>query len=130
MVQIEYAWVSQEEVTAKSSGFWSDSYKKEPTGKYDLKIEHNIPDSFVLKAQETFNIVFEITNTNPVTHLEFDISEMLGDVDALSFGLPSVVFGEAYRHDGIEESPYSEGKLIHLDPIVSSSGEFQIVFDF
>ena len=73
-VQIEYAWVSQEEVTAKSSGFWDDSYKKEPTAKYDLKIEHNIPDSFVLKAQETFNIVFEITNTNPVTHLEFDIS--------------------------------------------------------
>ena len=126
-VQIEYAWVSQEEVTAKSSGFWDDSYKKEPTAKYDLKIEHNIPDSFVLKAQETFNIVFEITNTNPVTHLEFDISEMLGDADALSFGLPSVVFGEAYRHDDIEETPYSEGKLIHLDPIVSSSGEFQFV---
>ena len=113
-------------MTAKSSGFWDDSDKTEPTAKYDLKIEHNIPDSFVLKAQETFNVVFEITNTNPVTHLEFDISEMLGDVDALSFGIPSVVFGEAYRHDNIEETPYSEGKLIHLDPIISSSGVFHM----
>ena len=78
------------------------------------------------KAQETFNVVLEITNTNPVTHLEFDISEMLGDADALSFGIPSVVFGEAYRHDDIEETQYSDGKLIHLDPIISSSGEFHM----
>ena len=114
-------------MTAKSSGFWEDNDKEDPTAKYDLKIEHNIPDPFVLKAQETFNVVFEITNTNPVTHLEFDISEMLGDADALSFGVPAVVFGEAYRHDDIEETPYAEAKLIQLDLIISSSGEFQIV---
>ena len=127
LLQIEYAWVSQEEVTAKSDAFWTDSDKRLPTAKYDLKIEHNIMDPFILKAQDTFNIEFEITNTNPVTHLEFDISEMLGDADALSFGFPSVEFGEAYRHDHVEGSPgLIPGKLIHIDPIISSSGGFQI----
>lgn len=110
-------------MSAKSSGFWDDTYKEDPAAKYDLKLEHNIPNPFTLKAQETFNIVLEIMNTNPATHLEFDISEMLGDADALSFGIPSVVFGEAYRHDEIKESPYSEGKLILIDPIISSSGD-------
>ena len=127
LLQIEYAWVSQEQVTAKSDAFWTDSDKRLPTAKYDLKIEHNIMDPFILKAQDTFNIEFEITNTNPVTHLEFDISEMLGDADALSFGFPSVEFGEAYRHDHVEGSPgLIPGKLIHIDPIISSSGGFQI----
>ena len=58
-----------------------------------------------------------------MTNLEFDISELLGDIDAFSFGKPAVSFGEAYQHDNPEDEGENEGKLIHLEPIVSNSGE-------
>jgi hypothetical protein len=116
--------VAQEEVTSKS-GFWTDNARYYPTAKYDLKITHNIPDNAVLKVQDTINVEIKIINTNPVTNLEFDISEILGDLDAISFGKPSVVFGDAYRHDETLDSGEQEGKLVHLEPVRSSSGLMQ-----
>ena len=68
-------------------------------------------------------MVVNIVNTNPVTNLEFDIAEMMGFADSLSFGLPSVSFGSAYNHDEISDTEMYKGKLIHIDPTVSSSGD-------
>ena len=89
---------------------------------YDLKMTHNIPDPWSMQVGESFILEFTITNTNPVTNLEFDIGEMLGHADALTFGKPAVSFGEAYRHDDPVDTPEFEGKLIHLDPLPSNTG--------
>ena len=75
-----------------------------------------------MQVGESFILEFTITNTNPVTNLEFDIGEMLGHADALTFGKPAVSFGEAYRHDDPVDTPEFEGKLIHLDPLPSNTG--------
>jgi hypothetical protein len=116
--------VSQEQVVAKS-GLWDDDTKKEvPTAKYDLKISHNLVDPWTMAVQDTFNLEVNITNTNPVTNLEFDIGEMLGHLDALSFGVPSVSFGSAYDRDNTKNTlEDAEGKVNNLDAIVSSSGK-------
>ena len=89
---------------------------------YDLKMTHNIPDPWSMQVGESFILEFIITNTNPVTSLEFDIGEMLGHPDALTFGKPAVSFGEAYRHDDPIDTAEFEGKLIHLDPLPSNTG--------
>ena len=91
---------------------------------YDLKMTHNIPDPWSMQVGESFIVELTITNTNPVTSLEFDIGEMLGHADALTFGKPAVSFGEAYRHDDPVDTPEFEGKLIHLDPLPSNTGAF------
>ena len=91
---------------------------------YDLKMTHNIPDPWSMQVDESFILEFSITNTNPVTSLEFDIGEMLGHADALTFGKPAVSFGEAYRHDDPGDTAEIEGKLIHLDPLPSNTGTF------
>ena len=115
--QIEYAWVSQETLIAATD------LKAAPM-QYDLKMSHNIPDPWSMQVGESFILEFTITNTNPVTSLEFDIGEMLGHADALTFGKPAVSFGEAYRHDDPVDTPEFEGKLIHLDPLPSNTGTF------
>ena len=92
--------------------------------KYDLKMTHNIPDPWTMQVDESFILEFVITNTNPVTNLEFDIGEMLGHADAVTFGKPAVSFGEAYRHDDPVDTAEFEGKLIHLDPVVSNTGVY------
>ena len=89
---------------------------------YDLKMTHNVPDPWSMQVGESFILELSITNTNPVTSLEFDIGEMLGHADALTFGKPAVSFGEAYRHDDPVDTPEFEGKLIHLDPLPSNTG--------
>ena len=94
--------------------------------KYDLKMTHNIPDPWTMQVDESFILEFVITNTNPVTNLEFDIGEMLGHADAVTFGKPAVSFGEAYRHDDPVDTAEFEGKLIHLDPVVSNTGVYYI----
>ena len=111
--QIEYAWVSQEEITS--------SVTASDTTSYDLLLTTNIPDSFWVKSESTRGLEFTITNTNPMTNLEFDISEMLGHVDAFHFGKPIVKFGAAYQFSDTEPSP--NGRLIHLPGIPSSSGK-------
>ena len=95
-----------------------------PIKKYDLKMTHNIPDPWTMQVDESFIIEFVITNTNPVTNLEFDIGEMLGHGDAVTFGRPAVSFGEAYRHDDPVDTGEFEGKLIHLDPVFSNTGVY------
>ena len=70
----------------------------------------------------TFNLEIKIVNTNPVTNLEFDISEILGHQDCLSFGKPGVTFGKAYVHDDPYDTQVNKGKLIHLEPFLSNSG--------
>jgi hypothetical protein len=122
---MEFAWVSQEEVITKS-GFWESGPTEDvPTGKYDLKISHNLPSPWSMAVHDTFNLVVNITNTNPVTNLEFDIEEMLGHVDAISFGMPHVAFGSAYQYDITKNAANnSQGKLNHLDTSLSGSGEF------
>ena len=116
--QIEYAWVSQEMLVAASD------LEVAPIKKYDLKMTHNIPDPWTMQVDESFIIEFVITNTNPVTNLEFDIGEMLGHGDAVTFGKPAVSFGAAYRHDDPVDTAEFEGKLIHLDPVVSNTGVY------
>ena len=117
--QIEYAWVSQETLIAASD------LESAPM-QYDLKMTHNIPDPWSMQVGESFVLEFTITNTNPVTSLEFDIGEMLGHPDSLTFGRPAVSFGNAYRHDDPIETAEDEGKLIHLDPLPSSTGSSSV----
>ena len=117
--QIEYAWVSQETLIAASD------LESAPM-QYDLKMTHNIPDPWSMQVGESFVLEFTITNTNPVTSLEFDIGEMLGHPDSLTFGRPAVSFGNAYRHDDPIETAEVEGKLIHLDPLPSSTGSSSV----
>ena len=119
--QIEYAWVSQETLIAASD------LESAPM-QYDLKMTHNIPDPWSMQVGESFVLEFTITNTNPVTSLEFDIGEMLGHPDSLTFGRPAVSFGNAYRHDDPIETAEDEGKLIHLDPLPSSTGTSSVSF--
>jgi hypothetical protein len=104
--------VSQEEITSASTAA--------DTTAYDLLMTSNIPDTPAIKemlGDETFGLVFNITNTNPMTNLEFDISEILGDEDAFNFGKPHVKFGTAYQFS----DPIS--RLVHLPEIQSSSGK-------
>ena len=96
---------------------------------YDLKITHNFPSNWEMKQHSTFNLVIKIVNTNPVTNLEFDISEILGNQDMLSFGKPGVTFGNAYVHDDPDDTQENKGKLIHLDPFLSNSGTKFIIFN-
>ena len=104
--------MSQEEITSASTAA--------ETTAYDLLMTSNIPDKPAIKEmlrQETFGLVFNITNTNPMTNLEFDISEILGDEDAFNFGKPHVKFGPAYQFSD------PNGRLVHLPEIRSSSGK-------
>jgi hypothetical protein len=80
----------------------------------------NIPDTPDVKemlSEQTFGLVLNITNTNPMTNLEFDISEILGHDDAIHFGKPDVKFGPAYQFSD------PNGRLVHLPEIRSSSGK-------
>ena len=99
----------------------TDSLKDQPTKMYDLKIEHNLVNG--LKQRKTFILEINITNTNPVTNLDFDISEMQGHHDAFHFGKPAVLFGAAYINDDPLETENYEGKLMHLEPVLTSSGK-------
>ena len=110
--QIEYAWVSQEEITSSTKA-------ADPTS-YDLLITTNIDQTnnvMWMKSESTFGLELNITNTNPMTNLEFDISESKGHVDAFHFGKPVVEFGEAYQFSD------PENRLIHLQEIWSDSGK-------
>ena len=64
---------------------------------YDLTMTTNLPDPFTMKPTETFFFEAMIYSTNPATNLEFEIGELLGDVDALHFGRPAVTFGSSFR---------------------------------
>ena len=70
------------------------------TTNYDLLMVSNIaesPEVMVMKCQETIALEFNITNTNPMTNIEFEISESFGQPDSLHFGVPMVNFGSAYQ---------------------------------
>ena len=89
--QPEYVWVSQETLTSSSS--------VETVTAYDLLMTTNIDNTspWEMKATETFFFEAYIISTNPQTNLEFEIGELLGDVDAFHIGKPSVTFGSAFR---------------------------------
>ena len=74
-----------------------------------------------VKSQETVAFVFNITNTNPMTNLEFEISDVGGDVDAFHFGIPVVKFGAAYKFSDPEK------RIIHMAERVSSSGKTHFI---
>ena len=109
--------MSQETITSKVDVYSTTSWQK-----YDLKITHNFPSNWQMSEYTTFNLEIKIVNTNPVTNLEFDISEILGHQDVLSFGKPGVTFGNAYAHDDPYDTQENKGKLIHLEPFLSNSG--------
>ena len=96
-------WVSQETVTASSSVTTLTAY--------DLLLYTNLPDPHLdMKPTETFFLECTIYSTNPATNLEFEIGELLGDVDALHFGRPVVTFGSSFRftQSGPSDDPYNQ----------------------
>ena len=127
-------WVSQETVTASSSVTTLTAY--------DLLLYTNLPDPHLdMKPTETFFFEATIYSTNPATNLEFEIGELLGDVDALHFGRPAVTFGSSFKftQSGPSDDPYNQvvnsrtgvkcnnynyqgGRLHHLTETSSSSG--------
>ena len=66
---------------------------------YDLLMTTNIDNTspWEMKPTETFFFEAYIISTNPQTNLEFEIGELLGDVDAFHIGKPAVMFGSAFR---------------------------------
>ena len=110
--------MSQEEIVASQTATDITSY--------DLLVKTNIPESadFEMELLKTFGLEVTITNTNPMTNLEFDISEIAGniaDIDALDFGKPDVKFGSAYQFSDTDPTP--TGRLVHLPEIRSDSGK-------
>ena len=92
---------------------------------YDLIMTTNIDNTnpLTMKAGETFFFVATIISTNPATNLEFEISELLGDDESLSFGRPHVTFGSAFRFSKAWPDPAEhDGRLLHLDEKLSNSG--------
>ena len=86
---------------------------------YDLLLSTNIPDSpemMVIKSDQTIGLVFNITSTNPMTNMEFEISEIEGHVDAFHFGTPVVHFGAAYEFSNPQE------RILHMSVKESSTG--------
>ena len=83
--------MSQETLTTSAS--------VETVATYDLLMTTNIDNTspWELKPMETFFFEAYIVSTNPQTNLEFEIGELLGDVDAFHIGKPSVTFGSAFR---------------------------------
>ena len=83
-------WVSQEILTSSSA--------VETVTTYDLLMTTNIDDTspWDLMPKETFFFEAYIISTNPQTNLEFEVGELLGDVDAINIGKPVVTFGSAY----------------------------------
>ena len=53
-------------------------------------IDAVVSDPLKLKPSETFYFEAYIISTNPVTNLEFEIGEILGEPDSLHFGRPTV----------------------------------------
>ena len=62
--------------------------------------------------EETFGLEITITSTAPVTNLEFDISEVAGQEDALHLGRPAVQWGAAFRHSHTASSRPAEGSPV------------------
>ena len=83
--------MSQETLTSSSSA--------RTVTNYDLLMTTNIDGTspWELKPMETFFFEAYIISTNPQTNLEFEIGELLGDVDAFHIGKPFVSFGDAFR---------------------------------
>ena len=81
---------------------------------------HNLPDPWHLAVHDTFHLVLTITNTYPVTNLEFDVGEMLGEGEVVALGRPVVEVGAAYRHHGLGEGGAT---VLHLHPGPSHPGE-------
>ena len=82
------------------------------------KVAHNLPDPWHLAVHDTFHLVLNITNTYPVTNLEFDVGEVLGEGEVVALGRPVVEVGAAYRHHG-----EGEPTVLHLHPGYSHPGE-------
>ena len=115
--QPEYVWVSQETVTASSSVTTLTAY--------DLTMTTNLPDPFTMKPTETFFFEAMIYSTNPATNLEFEIGELLGDVDALHFGRPAVTFGSSFRFTKSfpADDPYNQVMYLKADKKNHKSNE-------
>lgn len=116
-MQPEYAWISQETVVSSASVTALTSY--------DLLMTTNIDNTnpLTMMAGETKLFEAYIISTNPATNLEFEISELLGDDESLSFGRPSVKFGSAFRFSKAWPDPEEyDGRLLHLDQKLSNSG--------
>ena len=116
--QPEYVWVSQETVTASSSVTTLTAY--------DLTMTTNLPDPHLdMKPTETFFFEAMIYSTNPATNLEFEIGELLGDVDALHFGRPAVTFGSSFRFTKSfpADDPYNQVMYLKSDKKNHKSNE-------
>ena len=106
--------MSQETVTASSSVTTLTAY--------DLTMTTNLPDPHLdMKPTETFFFEALIYSTNPATNLEFEIGELLGDVDALHFGRPVVTFGSSFRftQSGPSDDPYNQVMYLKTDNITN-----------
>ena len=118
--EVEYAWVGQETIRAAPEA--------QNTNSYDLTMTTNIDaiSPLELKPTETHFLVATITSTNPVTNIEFEISEIFGHEDAIHFGFPQLEFGAGFRFSNswsADSETQEEGRLHHMPEIVSNSGQ-------
>ena len=124
--EVEYAWVGQETIRSANEA--------QNTVAYDLIMTTNIDaiNPLELKPSQTHFFVATITTTNPVTNIEFEISEVFGHLDAIHFGYPTVEFGDAFRFSNSwsTESETSNGRLHHMPVIASNSGVIIVVTVF
>ena len=68
------------------------------------RVEIDAINPLELKPSQTHFFVATITSTNPVTNIEFEISEVFGHEDAIHFGFPTVEFGDAFRFSNASSS--------------------------